>query len=156
MSRRKQRPERGGCLPQNPSERDIAAFTGMSRRQIWQAKKIAEIPVEEFEALIESDNPPTVTELLNVAHQRATPGGANVPALRREVDVSRNVVPLRPAVPMMRNVLRGPERDAAVRAAAAWYRQHADTDLNTIADRFNISLTAAAEAVLVAGRDADA
>lgn len=71
MSPRKERPTRGGVLPPDPSERDLAAFTGMSRRQIWQAKKIAEIPETEFEAMVESDNPPTVAELLNLAHQRA-------------------------------------------------------------------------------------
>ncbi len=71
MSEKKQRPSKGGVLPKNPSERDLAAFTGMSRRQIWQAKKIAEIPEEEFDRLVESENPPTVTQLLQVAHQRA-------------------------------------------------------------------------------------
>lgn len=71
MSAKKQRPARGGVLPANPSERDLAAFTGMSRRQIWQAKKMAEIPEAEFERMVESDNPPSVSELLDVAHQRA-------------------------------------------------------------------------------------
>ncbi|MCQ1778248.1 hypothetical protein NOJ05_13655 [Neorhizobium galegae] len=71
MSARKERPSKGGALPANPSERDLAAFTGMSRRQIWQAKKIAEIPEEEFDRMVESDEPPSVTELLNVAHRRA-------------------------------------------------------------------------------------
>ena len=78
MSKRKIRPQQGGVLPTNPSERDLAAFTGMSRRQIWQAKKIASIPEEEFEKLVESDNPPTVSELLNVAHRRAGSKPANL------------------------------------------------------------------------------
>lgn len=72
MSAKKQRPSKGGILPDHPSVRDLAAFTGMSTRQIWQAKKIAEIPAEEFDRLVESDEPPTVTELLRVAHQRDT------------------------------------------------------------------------------------
>ncbi|TAV04044.1 hypothetical protein [Rhizobium ruizarguesonis] len=71
MSAKKKRPAKGGQLPTNPSERDLASFTGMSRRQIWQAKKIAEIPEDEFDRMVESDNPPTVTELLNVAQRRA-------------------------------------------------------------------------------------
>ena len=52
--------------------------------------------------------------------------------------------------PQPRPVLRGPERDAAVLAAAVWCRQNREADLNTIADRFNISMTASAEAVLIA------
>lgn len=58
--------------------------------------------------------------------------------------------------PDMRNVLRGAERDAAVKAATAWYRQKSDVPdaLSAIADRFNISMTAAAEAILLAGGDA--
>lgn len=71
MSSRKQRPKRGGVLPENASQRDIAAFTGLSTRKIWQAKKIADIPEDQFERLIESDNPPTITQLLNMAHHRA-------------------------------------------------------------------------------------
>ncbi len=70
MSPRKQRPERGGVLPENPSQRDIAAFTGLSTRKIWQAKKIADTPEDQFDRLIESDNPPTITQLLNMAHHR--------------------------------------------------------------------------------------
>ncbi|MBM7329473.1 hypothetical protein JS562_41430 [Agrobacterium sp. S2] len=79
MSKKKIRPQQGGVLPANPSERDLAAFTGMSRRQIWQAKKIASIPEDEFEKLVESDNPPTVSELLNVAHYRAKSKPAYLP-----------------------------------------------------------------------------
>jgi len=71
MSLKKRRPQRGDPIAKDASERDIAAITGMSRRKIWQAKKIAEIPEEEFERMVESDNPPTVTGLLDVAHQRA-------------------------------------------------------------------------------------
>jgi hypothetical protein len=68
-----------------------------------------------------------------------------------------NVVPLRAPAPLLRNVLRGAERDAAVAAAAAWYREigHVDDALGAIANRFNISMTASAEAILIAGRDAD-
>jgi hypothetical protein len=51
-----------------------------------------------------------------------------------------------------RQVLRGTERDAAVRAAADWYRQNrnADSALAAIADRFNISMTAAGHAIVLA------
>ena len=38
----------------------------MSRHQEAQSAAIARIPKEEFERLIESDNPPTVTELARI------------------------------------------------------------------------------------------
>lgn len=71
MTAKKQRPSQGGVLPENASQRDISAFTGLSTRKIWQAKKIADIPEEEFERLVESDDPPTITQLLDMAHHRA-------------------------------------------------------------------------------------
>jgi hypothetical protein len=64
-----------------------------------------------------------------------------------------NVVPLRPGYSGLRNVLRGAERDAAVLAAADWYRQNAGAGLSAIADRFNLSLTAAGEAILLSESD---
>lgn len=77
MSAKKQRPKRGDPIAPGDSERDLSIKLGMSRRQFWQAKKIAEIPEGEFERLVESDNPPTVTGLLNMAHRRA---GSSQPA----------------------------------------------------------------------------
>lgn len=52
----------------------------------------------------------------------------------------------------IRPVPRGADRDAAVLAASAWYRDqgHVADALNTIAGMFNISLTASAEAILLA------
>ena len=38
-----------------------------------RAKKIADIPETEFEALIKGDNPPTVTALVEYAHGRHQP-----------------------------------------------------------------------------------
>ena len=70
MSKRKIRPKRGDLTPPGASQRDIAAATGLSTRQQWQARLIASIPEEEFERLIESDDVPTITELVNVARRR--------------------------------------------------------------------------------------
>jgi hypothetical protein len=55
------------------STRQIASQFGISRSKQWRAKKIADIPEEEFEALIEADNPPTVTALVDYAHGRPPP-----------------------------------------------------------------------------------
>ena len=55
-----------------PSERDLARELGISRAFMWRAKQVASIPEEEFEALVESDNPPTVSELVAMAGSRAS------------------------------------------------------------------------------------
>lgn len=59
-------------------------------------------------------------------------------------------------LPQMRQVLRGADRDAAVQCAAAWLREQGpmENPVGVIAERFNLSLTAAAGAVLKA-READ-
>ena len=49
-----------------PSERQLARELGISRAFLWRAKQVAAIPDAEFEAMVESDDPPTVTAL--VAH----------------------------------------------------------------------------------------
>ena len=63
-----------------PSERQLSRQLGISRAALWRAKKVAEIPEDEFEALIERDNPATVTQLVAYSHKRATPATG---ALRR-------------------------------------------------------------------------
>jgi hypothetical protein len=45
------------------SQREAAAAAGMSERQQVTAVRVANVPAERFEAAIESDNPPTVTQL---------------------------------------------------------------------------------------------
>jgi hypothetical protein len=58
------------------SSRQIAKQFGISRAAQWRAKKIANIPEAEFDALIEADNPPTVTALVEYAHGTALPAAA--------------------------------------------------------------------------------
>jgi hypothetical protein len=53
------------------SSRDIEAAFGVTRRQQSEALLIAEIPEDEFESLLEGDNPPSVSELVNMARRRA-------------------------------------------------------------------------------------
>jgi hypothetical protein len=52
-----------GAGPRPTSQRQAAAKAGLSKHQEKQAKRVAAIPRDEFEALIESDSPPTVTAL---------------------------------------------------------------------------------------------
>jgi hypothetical protein len=51
----------GSALP--PSQRQAAADADMSERQQLTAVRVASIPDELFDAQVESDNPPTVTDL---------------------------------------------------------------------------------------------
>lgn len=51
-----------------------------------------------------------------------------------------------------RQVLRGAARDAAVEVAAQWIIEHGEQPLGDIAERFNLSITAAAEARVLAER----
>ena len=46
-----------------PSERQLSRDHGISRAVLWRAKQVAAIPEEKFERLVESDNPPSVTQL---------------------------------------------------------------------------------------------
>ena len=56
--------------PPRSAMREVAEAAGLSRGQMWRALQVASIPEDEFEARVESDNPPTVTELVRIAgHQ---------------------------------------------------------------------------------------
>jgi hypothetical protein len=56
-------PQQNGAVDGTVSQRAAAAAVGMSKRQQVTAVRVANVPAEEFEAAIESDNPPTVTTL---------------------------------------------------------------------------------------------
>lgn len=55
--------------PSKSAHRELAEAAGLSRAQMWRAMKVAELPDDEFERLIESDNPPTVSELVERSRQ---------------------------------------------------------------------------------------
>lgn len=56
------RKSKGGCPPVD-SRKAAAKKAGMSEHQTKQAIRVAGIPEEDFEAAVESETPPTVTEL---------------------------------------------------------------------------------------------
>lgn len=56
------RPANGGDAP-TVSQRQAAANAGLSKDQEVQAVRVANVPREVFERLVESDDPPTVTAL---------------------------------------------------------------------------------------------
>lgn len=56
--------------PKRGAMRQAAEEAGMSRGQMWRASKVADIPADEFEALVESDDPPTVTRLVEIGRRQ--------------------------------------------------------------------------------------
>ena len=52
------------------SQREAAAAAGMSKRQEERARTVANIPKEEFEQQVESDNPPTINALVDAPRPR--------------------------------------------------------------------------------------
>ena len=61
----------GTDIPRNRTE--AATQAGISERQKVTALRIANIPDTEFDALIESDSPPTVTKLAEIGKQERKP-----------------------------------------------------------------------------------
>lgn len=53
------------------SRQQAASDAGMSPHQTKQALRVANVPADQFEKLVESDNPPTVTRLAEMGKQPA-------------------------------------------------------------------------------------
>jgi hypothetical protein len=71
MSARKQRPVRGTPVTADMSVRDIAAALGWSTAAISRAKRLAEIPLETFEAIVDGYEGPeelTVQRIIDLSH----------------------------------------------------------------------------------------
>ena len=56
--------------PERSEMRKAAEAAGMSRGQMYRSLHIASIPEAEFEVIVESDKPPTVTQLVRYATGR--------------------------------------------------------------------------------------
>ena len=54
---------RGSRGPEKSDMRTACEAAGMSRHQMYQALQVARIPADEFERLIESADPPSITDL---------------------------------------------------------------------------------------------
>jgi len=67
----KWRPAPGAPLARGMSLRDVEAATGVNRRTLARALLVASIPSEEFEALVEAEDPATVAQLELLARGRA-------------------------------------------------------------------------------------
>lgn len=67
----KLRPELGTPLTRGMSRRDISAAIGMTRREIEECLALASIPKDEFNALLERDEVPSIRQLVLLARRRA-------------------------------------------------------------------------------------
>lgn len=70
--------------PERSARRQAAEAAGLSRSQMWRAMQVADIPADEFEALVESDTPPTVTELVELSRQQKGHSPRSTRPARRE------------------------------------------------------------------------
>ena len=67
------------------TQRQAAADVGLSEHQEHQSVRIANIPAEQFESLIESDDPPTVTQLAEMRKKSPGVSGCRMrPAPRKD------------------------------------------------------------------------
>jgi hypothetical protein len=55
-----------------PSQRQVAGAAGLSEHQRKQAVRVANVPREVFNFLVDSDDPPTVTALAEIGKQSMT------------------------------------------------------------------------------------
>jgi hypothetical protein len=58
-----------GALTFSPTQREAAEQAGLSRHQQVTAVRVANVPAEQFEKAVESDEPPTVTALAEMGKQ---------------------------------------------------------------------------------------
>ena len=61
---------RGKRGPERSPHRKAADAAGMSRDQLYNALALASMSEAEFEALVEGESPPTVTELIRIARNK--------------------------------------------------------------------------------------
>jgi len=102
-----------------------ATEAGMSDHQRKQALRVATVPEPEFSAQVDSDNPPTVTQLAEQGKQRIQPQKSDmdaaidaVGALRRFVQESEKYSPERAAAGLMPNQIQ--KTRALIAKADAW------------------------------------
>jgi hypothetical protein len=63
-------PRSKGTLTARRSRRRLAQEAGLSLHQYRQAMRVSNIPKDEFERLVESDNPPTIEALARLGTKR--------------------------------------------------------------------------------------
>jgi hypothetical protein len=56
------------------SQREVARAAGLSKDQEKEAVRVAAVPREQFEEMVESGEPPTISTLAEIATPRPSPG----------------------------------------------------------------------------------
>lgn len=117
------------------SRKQAASDAGWSEHQRKQAARIGNIPDDEFEQLVESDNPPTLSQLADIGKQKQPPkkefaaATHAVGALRRFVKEADKYDPQTVAAGLMPSEVS--EAASLVRHADAWL----DTFIVTLENR---------------------
>ena len=88
MGARTDRP-RDGAVPRSPTRTEAATAAGLSDRQRKTALRVAAVPADEFEAALEADNPPTVTQLARRGTNPAPRPAATAPWMQEMADDQR-------------------------------------------------------------------
>ena len=86
---------RGKRGPERSDRRKMMDEVGISRHQMYQAMQIANIPEDEFNRLIESDDPPSLTELARFGRgeqskPKLSPRDAAMKTIAKAIDAAHN------------------------------------------------------------------
>lgn len=65
--------KKDGSVHFSPTQRDVADKAGMSERQVKTAVRIANVPQDDFDKQVESNNPPTISTLALQGMQKRKP-----------------------------------------------------------------------------------
>jgi hypothetical protein len=68
---------KGGASPNVKTRKDAARDAGLSPDQAKQALRVNNVPRDQFDALVESDEPPSVTRLAELGTEKASPDYLN-------------------------------------------------------------------------------
>jgi len=118
-----------------PNRKQAAIDAGMSEHQRKTSLRVANVPDDDFERQVESENPPTITDLANQGKQKQPPrqqfaaATHSVGALRRFVQESQKYNPETVAAGLMPSEVK--DAAALVKKADAWL----DTFIVTLENR---------------------
>lgn len=118
------RPKKNGEGDHPVSYKQAATDAGMSEHQRKQTMRVGNVPDDEFERLVESDSPPTLSQLADIGKQKQPPkqqfaaATHAVGALRRFVKEAEKYDPQTVAAGLMESEVA--EAAMLVRQADAW------------------------------------
>lgn len=112
------RPENSILVDTISSQRQAAEQAGLSKGQEVDAVRVANVPLEDFEAVVESDSPPTISQLAAAGTVPRPPGFARatfaIGTLSRFAQFCKQNDALLLAAAVMPHEYEGVQRDVAV------------------------------------------